>query len=106
MAKYMYVATYTASGAVGLQKDGGTKRRETIAALAKQMGGTLESFYYAFGSDDVYVVFDLPDNVTAAALSVAVGASGSVTGHVVVLLTPEEIDAATKKTVNYRKPGA
>jgi uncharacterized protein with GYD domain len=106
MAKYMYVGSYTASGAVGLHKDGGSKRRDVIAALAKQMGGTMESFYYAFGSDDVFVVFDLPDNVTVAALSIAVGASGSVTGHVVVLLTPEEIDAATKKTVNYRKPGA
>ena len=106
MAKFLYCGSYTATGAAGLLRDGGSKRAEVVAALAKRMGGTMESFHFAFGSDDVYVVFDLPDNVTAAALSLAVASSGAVTGRVVVLLTPQEVDAATKKSVDYRKPGA
>lgn len=70
------------------------------------LGGTLETFYFAFGADDVYAIAQLPDNVTAAAVSLAVTAAGAAHSSVVVLLTPEEVDAATKKTVAYRAPGA
>ena len=69
------------------------------------MGGTLEAFYFGFGKHDVYVLADLPDNATAAALSLAVSASGAVQASTVVLMTPAEVDEATKKTVDYRPPG-
>jgi uncharacterized protein with GYD domain len=69
------------------------------------MGGTLESFYYAFGEDDVFGVVDFPDNVTAAAFSLVVNASGAAAVKTTVLMTPEEVDEATKKTVDYRPPG-
>ena len=65
----------------------------------------MESLYFAFGDVDAYVIGDLPDNESAAAMSLAVNQSGVATGRVVVLLTPEEMDKAGKKTVNYRHAG-
>ena len=106
MARYLIRATYTAEGARGLIKEGGSSRRSTLEQLMKKIGGNLEAFYFAFGEDDVYVIADLPDNVTAAAVGLAVSGSGSVRTRTVVLLTPEEIDEATKKSVEYRAPGA
>jgi len=71
------------------------------------MGGRLEAYYYAFGSDDFVVIADLPGNVDAAALSFAVNASGAVQSRITVLITPEEADQAAKKmkTVKYRPRG-
>ena len=106
MAKYLIRATFAAEGARGLMKEGGTSRRETIAKLVAGQGGSLEAFYFAFGSDDVIAIADLPDNVTAAAIGLTISGSGPVHMNTTVLLTPEEVDAATKKTVAYRPPGA
>jgi uncharacterized protein with GYD domain len=105
MAKYLVQASFTSTGAKGLQNEGGTSRKQTLEKLIADMGGTLEAFYFGFGSHDVYVLADLPDNATAAALSLAVNASGAVQLSTVVLMTPAEIDEATKKTVAYRPPG-
>jgi uncharacterized protein with GYD domain len=105
MAKYLYQASYTAEGVRGLLKDGGSSRREAVKKMIGSLGGTMEAFYYAFGADDVYLVVDVPDNVMAAAAALAVGASGAVKIRTTVLLTPEEMDAAAKKTVAYRPPG-
>lgn len=68
--------------------------------------GSLESFYFAFGETDGYVVLDLPDNRAAAAASMAVNAAGAASSEVVVLLTPEDIDAAAKISVDYQSPGS
>jgi uncharacterized protein with GYD domain len=88
-------------------KEGGTARRAAIQAAAKALGGKVDAFYFAFGTTDVFVTIDAPDNVTVAALSMAVGAAGAVSRlKTTVLITPEEIDQATKKTVKYRAPGA
>ena len=106
MAKYMIAATYTPTGVQGLLKEGGTGRRDAVTKLVSGLGGELEGFYYAFGKDDVYVITDIPDNVSAAAIGLAVAASGAVTSRTTVLLTPEEVDEATKKSVDYRPPGA
>ena len=105
MPKYLFRGSYTQQGAQGLLKEGGTSRRATIEALAKSMGGSIEAFYYAFGDNDVYVIAEVPDHATATALSLAVGAAGSVALSTTVLVTPEEVDEATKKTVGYRPPG-
>ena len=105
MPKYLAHASYTVEGLNGLLKDGGTKRREVIEQLAKGLGGTLEAFYYAFGDDDVFAILDFPDNVSAMAVSMAINASGGATVKTTVLLTPEDVDQATKKTVDYRPPG-
>ena len=107
MAKYLISASYSAEGVKGLLADGGTKRREVLENLISGMGGSMESFYYAFGSDDIYVILDLPDHATMTALSLAVAASGSISSvNTTVLITPEEVDEATQKTVNYTPPGA
>lgn len=106
MPKYLYQANYTAAGMQGLLKEGGSSRREVFDHLAKEQGGKLESFYYAFGGADLYMVFDLPDATTAAAISLAITAGGALNISTVQLITPEEIDAAVTRTVNYRPPGA
>jgi uncharacterized protein with GYD domain len=106
MATYLLQVSYTTDGLKGVIKEGGSGRRTMVDGMVKALGGTLESFYYAFGDDDVYATAQLPDNVTAAAVSLAVSASGAARSKVVVLLTPEEVDAATKKSVGYRAPGA
>jgi uncharacterized protein with GYD domain len=103
--KYLYQASYTQEGTIGLLKDGGTKRRKSIEQLVEGLGGKLELFAYAFGKDDVVIVFDLPDNVTASAIALTVNASGAVRGKVTVLVSPEEVDRAGAMRVSYTPPG-
>lgn len=105
MAKYLLEVSYTLEGLKGLVKDGGAKRRAAAEAALKSAGGRLDAFYFAFGKHDAYVIADVPDNVTAAAVALTVGASGAVRVKTTVLITPEEVDQAVKKTVAYRAPG-
>ena len=105
MPKYLCQGSYTDQGLKGLIKEGGSKRREAIEQLVKGMGGTLEVFYWAFGGDDFFIIVDMPDNVAATAVSLMVNATGAVKYRTTVLITPEEVDQATKKTVIYRPPG-
>src|SRR5436190_16496612 len=105
MAKYLIAASYTAEGAKGLLKDGGTKRRQAAEQVIKSAGGKLEAFFFAFGENDAYVIVDAPDHATITAVSVAINASGAVHTRTTVLLTPEELDQAIKKNVAYRAPG-
>ncbi len=105
MPKYLIEANYTSEGIKGLSKEGGTSRRAAIENTVKSVGGTLEAVYYAFGETDIYILVDLPDNASAAAIALTVGATGGATVRTVVLLTPEEVDAAAKKTPTYRAPG-
>jgi uncharacterized protein with GYD domain len=105
MPKYLFEAHYTPDGAKGIVKDGGSARRAAIDKAVTALGGKMEAFYFAFGGVDAYVIVDLPDNVTAAAMALAVNQSGLASTRTVVLLTTEETDAATKKTPSYRGPG-
>ena len=105
MPKYLIQASYTVAGTKGLLKDGGTKRRTAVNLLMKQLGGSLEAFYFGFGDDDVYAIVDAPDNVTAAAVALTITASGAVKLKTTALLSPDEIDQAAKKSVPYRAPG-
>ena len=132
MAKYLAQISYSHDGLKGLLKEGGSKRLEAVEQLTKGLGttssiqppaimtscsmealehlvkgvgGTLEAFYYAFGDYDLIIIMDLPDNASAAALSLITSASGAARIKTTVLLSPEEIDEATKKSANYRPPG-
>jgi uncharacterized protein with GYD domain len=105
MARYLWQVSYTVEGAKGLAAEGGSSRREAIQQMLDSVGGRLESFYYAFGTDDLIVIGELPDNVSAAALSLQTAASGAARSRTVVLLTPEEIDEAARRQVEYRPPG-
>lgn len=106
MAKYLFRGRYTVDGIKGVRKEGGTGRKKAVGELAQSVGGSIESFYFAFGGDDFFAVVDLPDNTRAAAVATAVAASGAVNLKTEVLLTPEEVDAAAKVDVTYRKPGS
>ena len=106
MPKFLIVASYTQEGVKGVQSAGGVSRREAVAETIEGLGGKLESFYFGFGECDAYVTADLPDNESAAAISLAVNGAGGATTRTVVLLTPEEVDKAAERSVRYRSPGA
>lgn len=106
MPKILWSGSYTQQGTKGVLSDGGTKRREVVEKMLASVGGRLECLYFSFGSDDVMLIADVPDNVSAASVGLAVAASGSVHGRITILLTPEEIDQATKKSPAYRAPGS
>jgi len=105
MPKYLIQASYTAEGSKGLARDGGSKRRTVVEEMIKRSGGTMEAFYFAFGETDVYVICDIPDIASAAAISLAVNASGAVNLRTTPLVSVEEMDQAAKKQVAYRAPG-
>ena len=105
MAKYLFHSSYTAEGLKGLLKEGGSSRREAVVQALKGLGGTLESFYYAFGDSDVIGIADLPDTVSTLAFSLIINAAGGAKVKTTVLIAPEEVDQAVKKSVEYRPPG-
>jgi uncharacterized protein with GYD domain len=106
MPKFMIKASYNTDGAKGLMKEGGTARRSAVQKLVESLGGKVEAFYFAYGEADAYIITDMPDAATGIAISLTVNASGAVRISTIPLITPEELDAASKKTVNYRAPGA
>ena len=105
MPKYLFEATYTPEGVRGLKEAGAASRAKAVNDMASGLGGSLESFWFAFGEVDAYVVVDLPDDEAAAAAAFTVGASGSIQVKTVKLLTVEEADAAIARSVDYRPPG-
>lgn len=106
MAKYLIKASYSPEGIKGVMAKGGTARAEAIAKLASGVGGTVESLYFAFGSDDVYVVVEAPSHEAMVAIAGTVTGTGVLNNYeTVVLLTAEQIDAAAKMTVDYTPPG-
>jgi uncharacterized protein with GYD domain len=105
MPRYLSLAKYTPEGLKGLVKEGVASRRASVEQAMKALGGHIESFYFAFGDHDAVVISELPDNASIAALSLAVGATGLVSLKTVVLLSPDEMAEAMKKTVAYRGPG-
>ncbi len=105
MSKYLIQANYVGEGLKGLLKEGGSSRRAVVEKLLKSLGGTVEAFYYAFGEADLYLIANVPDNVSMAAIALTVNATGTVIVKTTVLLTPEEIDEAVKKSSSYTPPG-
>ena len=109
MAKYLVRGSYTQEGLKGLLKEGGSARRDAVTKAVEAFGGSMEMFYFAFGCDDFFMIFDLPDNATAAAASLLGNAAGTTKVTYTVLVAPEEIDQATelanRKMAAYRPPG-
>lgn len=105
MPKYLLKASYTTAGVKGVAADGGSSRVDAVSAAAGSVGGGLEAFYFAFGDADAYVILDLPDNEAATALALVVNSSGAVSVQTTPLITPEEVDAAAKRSVQYRPAG-
>ncbi|MFG3697612.1 GYD domain-containing protein [Micromonospora sp. NPDC047620] len=105
MAKFLLKSTYTIDGIKGLTADGGTRRAEVVRKTIEGAGGRMESMHFGFGADDTYVVCDLPDHKTAAAVAIDIRAAGGVDTRVTPVLTPEEIDEAARERVEYQPPG-
>ena len=106
MPKFLIQGSYSADGAKGLIKEGGSGRKAAVQKALEGLGGRLESMYFTFGGDDVIVIVDLPDTTSGLALSLAVNASGAVKISTTMLLSLEEVDAACKKAVSYRPAGS
>lgn len=105
MPKYLTKVNYTPEGAKGLRHDGGSKRRAAAEHAVKSVGGKLEAFYFAMGDWDVICISDLPDPIAAAALSLAVTATGAAETSSTLLMSAEEMDKACHKAVGYVPPG-
>lgn len=105
MPKFLIQARYTPEGIRGLINDSASGRRADVTAAVEAVGGKVESFYYCFGEDDAVVLIDLPGNVEAAALGLAVSSGGAVRVKTVPLLTVEEVDRALEIRTQYRNPG-
>jgi uncharacterized protein with GYD domain len=105
MPKYLIQANYTTEGLQGLSKDSASGRRADVTAAVKAVGGKVEAFYYAFGDDDVVLIMDLPNNISAAAVALASTGSGAVRVRTTPLLTVEEVDQALEINIKYRAPG-
>lgn len=106
MPKYLYKTKLTDEGMRGTLEEGGVARRDTVKKMAESLGGRLETFYYAFGETDAYVIVDLPDAATAAAAAITVGLSGSGSIETVALIEPEDIETIAGMTIDYRPPGS
>ncbi len=105
MPKYLIQASYTPEGIQGLVGDSASGRRADVQAAVKALGGKVEAFYYAFGADDLIVILELPDNITAAAVGLTTAGSGAARVRTTPLLTVEEVDKALEVKMQYRAPG-
>ena len=105
MPKYLFEVSYNADGTKGLLKEGGSGRMAQVTNMVQGLGGKVELFYYAFGETDSFTIVDVPDAATAAAISLTANATGAVRVKTVGLMTPEDIDQASRKSANYRPPG-
>jgi uncharacterized protein with GYD domain len=106
MPKYLIQASYTEDGLQGVMHDKASGRKSAVQAALKALGGKLECFYFSFGADDAVLIVDLPDNVSAAAVSITASASGMVHLITTPLLTVDEVDKALELQAKYRPPGA
>jgi len=106
MIKFLIKGSYTSEGVKGLLKAGGTTRKQAVEKMITDLGGKMEAFYYAFGDTDVYVIAEVPDTVTATAVSLNVNSTGLVSISTTILFNSEEVDKATKIPVGYRAPGS
>lgn len=106
MSKYLLQVSYTPEGAKGLLEDGGSGRKRAATDLMQSLEGKLEAFYFAYGETDVFCIIDVPDPSAVAAAALALSASGAMRCKTTVLITPEEMDKATKKPVRFTPPGS
>jgi uncharacterized protein with GYD domain len=107
MAHYLIQASYATEAIATLVKNP-EDRAAVVRRLAQGMGGTVEAFYFAFGDYDVVAIAELPDNVSMAALSMAIAATGALKSFKTTVLIPmnEAVEAMRKAgATGYRPPG-
>ena len=105
MRKYLFHGKYTPEGFKGLLQEGGTIRIEVAKQALGSVGGSLEAFYYSCDEEDFYIIVNLPDYVSAMAVTLAGNSSGTFGIRATELLTPEEVDLAIRTRVDFRPPG-
>jgi uncharacterized protein with GYD domain len=105
MPRFMIIASYAPEGARGLMAAGGSARKTAVEKAVSGLGGRVETFDFAFGSDDVYTIVDMPDQESVAALALSVGGTGAVNLRTVVLMTPAQLDRAAHLHPDYTPPG-
>ena len=106
MTKFLTKASYTPAGVAALHKVGGTSRKKAIETMVASMGGSVEAFYFSATELEVYVIVELPDSITAAAMVLSINSSGLVSITNTMLLAPEDIDKAAQMSFNYLSPGS
>ena len=104
MPRFLIQASYTAEGAKGILHGGGSSRRKIVEDSVAAAGGRIEAFYFCFGEYDAAIIAEFPDNATASAVALNVGASGAVRTKTTVLITVDEVDRASKMKIEYRPP--
>jgi uncharacterized protein with GYD domain len=107
MALYLTRFSYTPGTWAKLMKNP-EDRRVAAKQYIEAVGGKLHGFWYAFGDQDGYNLWEAPDNVSMAATSIAIGAVGALSSvETTVLLTVEETLEALRKasSIKYRPPG-
>jgi uncharacterized protein with GYD domain len=102
MPKYLVEGRYTSEGVKGLAREGSLRRRDDIAKMIESAGGKLETLYFAFGDADFFIIYDAPDNISAAALSVVANQRGFVTSKIIALMTADEMDQAIRKSMTMQ----
>src|SRR5437899_11742440 len=84
-------------------------RRTAAQSYIEAVGGKLRGFWYAFGEHDGFTLWEAPDNVSMAAVALAIGGGGALSSiETTVLLTIEETLAALDRarSIKYKPPGA
>jgi len=106
MNYYLVQAAYTTEAVAGLIKNP-QNRRDPVRKAVEKLGGSLVDFWFAFGDYDVVAVGQFPDNVSAAAFSMAISAGGAIKAFKTTpLMTAEEAMEAMKKAgkAGYKPP--
>ena len=100
---FLYEASYT-SDSCATQVKSQPRNTERVKGMLDQLGGRIESIYYAFGDYDVVAVLELPNQEAAAAFALAVAAGGSVrSAKTTVLMTVDEGRAAMRRASDVGK---
>jgi uncharacterized protein with GYD domain len=103
--RFLVTAKYSAAGVKAVLSAGGTTRREAAEKMINDLGGNLECIYYMLNADEVFFICTLPDDLSMAAISLNIDATGMADINITPLLSPEQIDEAAAKVVHYRAPG-
>ncbi len=104
MPKYLLYGSYTPKGLERLLAEGGSKHAESARQVVERAGGTIEAAYFSFGKNDFYIIADLPDDSSATAISLAANAGAEYNINTAVLITPEQVDEAVRKSLALREP--
>ena len=107
MARYLLQVKYAPEALAGMMKNP-EDRAVPVRAAIESIGGKMEALYFSLGPDDAVVIAEVPDNVAAAALAIAVGATGRYSSYrTTPLLTSQELTDAMRAAskVSFRPAG-